>query len=348
MSQEATTTSTPKPALQAAGHSGVSQSESGEIFFKPSDLAEVEFYKKVSADHPELQEIVPTFYGILTEGNNIINAENVQPELIVVSETPKESPGAKKKKEHVLALKSSLYGFDEPCILDVKLGHILWDDNAAQEKRDRLDEVARTTTSGSLDMRLTGMNVYYDGKPEGERVDFGKNYGRDLTAESFADGLAKYFVRETTGNKISEETRAYYKYALYYFVNRLKRVAELLQQKSFVMRGASLLFVYEGNAETVQKKLNQLEKAQELERAAEAVEEVAEELEELENELEEEEEEEELTAQDIQDQLFKLDLIDFAHTKFLEEEAGPDADVLRGISILTDVFQDYHDKIHEW
>lgn len=346
------TTTKSKPALQAAGHSGVTQSELGDIFFKPSDLGEVEFYKTVAADHPELQEVIPVFYGLLTEGNQIKTDGEISPEQLVaaaVSAEPKEAPApadgsapAKKKKEHVLALKNSLLGFEEPCILDIKLGHILWDDNAAQEKRDRLDAVARSTTSGSLDMRLTGMNVYYDDShtsktATGERVDFGKNYGRTLDAETFATGLAKYFVRDPAAtNALSPAQKRYYEYALLYFSNRLERVSELLAQKNFVMRGASVLMVYEGLASAVEDKLNKLEKAQELERQAKDEDE------------EDDEDDEAETAQDIQDSLFKLDLIDFAHTKFLTPEEGPDKDVLRGLSILTDVFKGYSANLGKW
>lgn len=389
-----------KPALQAAGHAGVHQSESGDLFYKPTDAGEVDFYLAVNESHPELLEIVPTFYGTLTEGDLV--KENEPPatttttpaaETTESTPAPSSSSGAppvpKKKKEHVIVLKSSLHGFEEPCILDIKLGHILWDDKANAEKRARLDEVARTTTSGSLDMRLTGMNVYYDDKygptegaipgdeGSGERVVFDKMYGRTLDPETFNDGLAKYFIRGLTKNaskddgdkspvsKISEDKREYYSFALYYFLNRLKRIRELLATKHFEMRGGSLLFVYEGLDKAVQEKLNQLQEAQDLEgkgllseeeadkiiKAAAEVEDVVAEVEpdveaqvqaEDDNkEEEEDEDEDETTSQDIQDRLFKLDLIDFAHTKFFDDGRGPDPGVIRGLDILIKTFEEY-------
>lgn len=351
-----------KPALQAAGHAGVQQSESGDLFYKPTDIGEIDFYKAVISDHPEFLDIIPTFYGQLTEGD--ITKEKKEESKESSGDAGENSskgapPVPKKKKEHIAVLKSSLYGFDEPCILDIKLGHILWDDKAAQEKRDRLDEVARTTTSGSLDMRLTGMNVFYDddythtdtdeskatkvdGK-KGERVVFDKIYGRILTDKNFSEGLVKYFIREpitkdsSAVKKISKVRSEYYSYALEYFVERLKIIHKILRETDFEMRGASLLFVYEGSDDAVKAKLDQLSKLQESEGKEEPA-----------KEEPEDEDDEPLTSQDVQDRLFKLDLIDFAHTKFLPKGSGPDEGVVRGIGILIDIFEKYLEESKNW
>lgn len=364
-----------KPALQAAGHAGVQQSEAGDLFYKPTDINEIDFYKAVISEHPEFLDIIPTFYGQLTEGDITKEKKEEEPneknsDKGGENNNSRNSKGAppvpKKKKEHIAVLKSSLYGFEEPCILDIKLGHILWDEKATQEKRDRLDEVARTTTSGSLDMRLTGMNVFYDddythtdteeskaikaeGK-RGERVVFDKIYGRILTKETFKDGLVKYFIREplpkdpssAKTKKISKTRSEYYSYALQYFVERLKIIHKILKESDFEMRGASLLFVYEGSDEAVKAKLEQLSKLQELESKGELP--AAKE----EQDDESEDDEEPLTSQDVQDRLFKLDLIDFAHTKFLPKGSGPDEGVVRGIGILIDIFEKYLEESQNW
>jgi len=43
-----------------------------------------------------------------------------------------------------------------PNILDVKLGTVLYDEDAPPEKRERMEKKARDTTSGEVGIRLTG------------------------------------------------------------------------------------------------------------------------------------------------------------------------------------------------
>lgn len=49
--------------------------------------------------------------------------------------------------------------FRKPNILDIKLGTVLYDDDASEEKKARMLKTARDTTSFETGVRLTGFQV---------------------------------------------------------------------------------------------------------------------------------------------------------------------------------------------
>lgn len=49
--------------------------------------------------------------------------------------------------------------FSKPNILDVKLGTVLYDDDAPPEKKERMINAAKATTSFETGVRLTGFQV---------------------------------------------------------------------------------------------------------------------------------------------------------------------------------------------
>jgi Inositol polyphosphate kinase len=51
------------------------------------------------------------------------------------------------------------YGFRKPNILDIKLGTVLYDEDAPPDKKERMQNTARRTTSGETGIRLTGFQV---------------------------------------------------------------------------------------------------------------------------------------------------------------------------------------------
>ena len=64
-------------------------------------------------------------------------------------------------EDECLCLENLSHGFKKPCVLDLKLGTQLYDDNASEEKKVRLGAVAANTTSGPLGIRLTGFQVTF-------------------------------------------------------------------------------------------------------------------------------------------------------------------------------------------
>jgi inositol-polyphosphate multikinase len=51
------------------------------------------------------------------------------------------------------------HGFRKPNILDIKLGTVLYDEDAPPDKKERMRNAARRTTSGETGIRLTGFQV---------------------------------------------------------------------------------------------------------------------------------------------------------------------------------------------
>lgn len=61
--------------------------------------------------------------------------------------------------QQVLVLQNLTHPFTKPNVLDIKLGTVLYDENATTEKRTRMEKSAQNTTSLEMGMRLTGFNV---------------------------------------------------------------------------------------------------------------------------------------------------------------------------------------------
>lgn len=49
--------------------------------------------------------------------------------------------------------------FKKPNILDIKLGTVLYDDSATEEKKQRMIKAAKETTSLETGVRITGFQV---------------------------------------------------------------------------------------------------------------------------------------------------------------------------------------------
>jgi 1D-myo-inositol-tetrakisphosphate 5-kinase/inositol-polyphosphate multikinase len=56
-------------------------------------------------------------------------------------------------------LENLSHRFRKPNILDIKLGTILYDETASEEKRLRMEKTAKDTTSFETGVRLTGFSV---------------------------------------------------------------------------------------------------------------------------------------------------------------------------------------------
>ena len=56
-------------------------------------------------------------------------------------------------------LENVSHAFARPNILDIKLGTVLYDASATPEKRARMEDTARKTTSLETGVRLTGFQV---------------------------------------------------------------------------------------------------------------------------------------------------------------------------------------------
>lgn len=321
---------------------GISSNASGTIIIKPCTQAEIDFYTLASTDpsHSAFYTHMPRFYGSLKAAPNQDELHSLlkdsdagiggaKPEALealkdaapnVGALTPthtdapdwKPSGGKKLSTGLMLAISNATAGITKPCVLDVKLGARLWDDDAPIAKRQKLDEVSNASTSGSHGFRVAGMKVYSPDETaaeehceikDGYRV-YDKFYGRDLTKdtvpqafESFLGGVADGRLKRKNAELIRKR-----------FVRELESMEYTLSKEESRMYSASILMVYEGDDAA-------LEKALELESK---------------NDAEEEDEENDDDDDEAQPKVHEACLIDFAHAKFMPGQ-GPDENALQGV-----------------
>lgn len=68
-------------------------------------------------------------------------------------------------------LENLTYGYQHPSVLDAKLGTVLHDAHASEEKKARMVKKAAETTTGQVGLRLTGCQVSCGASPRAERAD---------------------------------------------------------------------------------------------------------------------------------------------------------------------------------
>lgn len=54
------------------------------------------------------------------------------------------------------------HAFTRPSVLDVKIGTVLYSEDATEEKKKRMEEQAKTTTTWETGVRLTGCQVSFN------------------------------------------------------------------------------------------------------------------------------------------------------------------------------------------
>ncbi|KAM5476192.1 hypothetical protein MauCBS54593_000877 [Microsporum audouinii] len=375
----------------AAGHEGVRCDESGSLIAKPCTQKEILFYES-GANHPAFQKYMPTFIGSLRAGApkealNLSTANAETPLVIASAETSAEKsslplelatqtdsiaitrpakrpdepwvPSGGKKLDTGLSivLENITDGFVQPNVLDVKLGARLWDDDAVPEKREKLDQVAAETTSGSLGFRIAGMKTWAGQgqditKLSGLDVDvsanhlpstaseevkskskiiesegyrrFDKWYGRGFNERNVHEGFETFLASAKAG-KVDRSAFLAARIAA-----ELRAMQAVLESEESRMYSASVLIVYEGDPEA-------FERALEVE-SKEAT--ISEGLStrttghggDNDDDDEEEEEEDLPKVHDIR-------LIDFAHASWTPGQ-GPDENLLRGLRNVAKIMED--------
>jgi 1D-myo-inositol-tetrakisphosphate 5-kinase/inositol-polyphosphate multikinase len=283
------------------------------LIAKPCTRQEVEFYES-SALHPGFQEFMPLFIGSLS------SAEQQQPLAIAAAQqsgavflpalgdaTPAQEastsqasdvsregepakvaesawvPSGGKKLDTGLSivLENVAAGFRRPNVLDVKLGARLWADDAPPTKRNKLDAVAKETTSSSLGYRIAGMKVWtgkngdtdegsltdpyatkHEGKEgaKGEVIEkdgyrrYDKWYGRSFTEQTVKQGFETFLAGAMAG-KVDRS-----KMIAQRLVEELQNVQQLLESEESRMYSSSVLIIYEGDPEAMEHALEEEKK----------------------------------------------------------------------------------------
>ena len=337
----------------AAGHEGVRSDPTGAILIKPCTAAEVAFYQS-AADHPQFQAYMPTFMGTLAPNENQETASAVIPAPLTPSGVKNgtaaawvPSGGKKLNTGLSIVLENVTAGFKKPNVIDLKLGARLWNDDAPEAKRRRLDESSNVTTSGSLGFRVAGMKVYRPegkGKPEDDieehveieedgYLSYDKYYGRGLAAENVHVAFEKLFGGEEALKKSSQARSVAKRLA-----RDVRNLAEVLEKTESRMYSASILMVYEADEEAIEAALEEEKRRGAMRRANPGQEDGkikdGEEDEEQDDDDEEEEEEDEEQRPKVCD----MRLIDFAHAQWTPGQ-GPDTNALQGVRAVLKILE---------
>lgn len=274
--------------------------------------------------------------------------------------------GKKLSTDTAIVLENVAAGFKRPNILDVKLGSRLWADDAPPSKRAKCDQVTAETTSGSLGFRIAGMRVWQgpqaaaarSGKggedvqsaasgEEGKGGDcvsfdavtgykvYNKLYGRRFGAGDVREGFREYLVVEGAG---IDKSRA--KMLADLFAQHTRNIERILAEEESRMYSASILFVYEGDAEAMAEVLDEKPQlAHSIEAANGSSKEASKEEEDSDGGDSGSDEEEEEPPR-----IVAVKMIDFAHAMFVPGQ-GPDENVLKGVRNVRKIFEDLSKKV---
>ncbi|QLL31917.1 hypothetical protein HG536_0C00840 [Torulaspora globosa] len=248
---------------KAAGHDGTLTDKDELLVFKPTVQQELDFYKaiqnkmysseeSVEGDVP-LYSWMPTFLGVLDEGfREVPEGAKVLSTVVPSDDGSRENSTDIGDKKYIV-LENLLHGFSQPNVLDVKLGKVLYDENASDEKKDRLNQVSRTTTSGSLGFRICGMKLkknaslngidaaYYE-TDDDDYVFLNKFYGRSRTKENIEEAFCVFFASDAlSSERIKKLKRTFHQ--------RLQLLYNTLLEEEVRMISCSLLLIYEGDPE---------------------------------------------------------------------------------------------------
>ncbi|KXT12540.1 hypothetical protein AC579_7489 [Pseudocercospora musae] len=299
----------------AAGHDGVLSDESGELLIKPCTQAEIAFYQESLQHHPKFYELMPTFMGTLSLG-----APATSPDVTAVSEDQKDKNllhGQNIASETAIVLENLEHGFKRANVLDLKLGAVLYHpEQTKAEKAERLDKVAAETTSGSLNFRIAGMKVW-----NGHSFDiYDKFYGRKFSAENVKDAFATFFSSLGAGGAVRKDDA---RELLETILAEITKARHSLERSESRMYSASILIVYEGDADALETLMGGDPKTPRVDERAPTTFEVKKSQEE-----EEDEEESPPTTHVVK-------MIDFAHAAWTPGK-GPDTNVITGLKNIED------------
>ncbi|KAJ9075027.1 hypothetical protein DSO57_1000311 [Entomophthora muscae] len=328
--KSASTESGKKFENQVAGHMNILSSEDDSIIMKPCLTAEREFYEQ-SPCFPDLLPFLASYMGTLTSAQpeQVSSYESVptvstisvvteipDAENILFSRTLKNGVESltTNPKARYICLENLLCTFSKPSVLDLKLGTVLVDHLASEEKKKRMYAKALATTTHDLGIRVTGMKVYdhTTGQYEVYKRDFGVNLNKDTAISAFEKFIPARIPQHIRIELIES------------FIERLQDFGSVLKTIPARLVASSLLFIYEGDLDVFEEKMVEYQALCAAPSPADS--------------------QEDYCSEDLMGPPFDLKLIDFAHSFFLPSEMlpnpynfprgveGPDAGCLLGVS----------------
>lgn len=346
-------------ALTAAGHEGITIDASGSLLIKPCTQAEINFYESAKF-HPAFQAHMPVYMGSLTLNTDPdVTAAATGAEISKAQSPPgvdtapiswKPSSGAKLKSDLSIVLSNATAGFKQPNVLDLKLGARLWDDDAPPAKRQRLDDVAKSSTSGTLGFRVAGMKVYVGDHDDNEQVSrevnttvshgyktYDKFYGRsNIQVENVRSAFDAFLSSvDLPVEEMPTERRKLKQKLVERFCQEVESIQSTLEAEESRMYSASILMVYEGDPVALEEAIAY----REAEAQPEQPEQESGDVDEEDDGIGEEEED------DVEEKykVHEVVMIDFAHAHWTPGQ-GPDENALRGVRNICKIL---HEMLEE-
>ncbi|XP_054153379.1 inositol hexakisphosphate kinase 3-like [Oppia nitens] len=135
-----------------------------------------------------------------------------------------------------LLLENLTYNYKFPCVMDIKMGVRQYDDFANESKILSHTIKVSKTTSGSLGLRITGVQVY--NKSSDRFICHNKYYGRTLTTEGFLKTM-KTFLQMDSQSKVI---------LIGLMIEKLEKLLAVIENLNyFRFYTTSLLIIYEGS-----------------------------------------------------------------------------------------------------
>jgi adenylate kinase family enzyme len=208
-SGEPTTTEKTEDKLlenQAGGHQDAFSTSDDGTLTKKCNAGEWTFYNTTLAQNPELIPFVPGF--VRVEG------------------TADDNPR--------VVLKDLTRGYGKPCVMDIKLGTTSAAPDASPEKAASMVAKDEGSTTVSMGVRVVGLKTF--NAQDGAWVSRDKPWGKELTDETFADGVRFFFDQPEPRPELVKE-----------FSERIRAVEKFMSEQSKLMFiSSSLLFVFDG------------------------------------------------------------------------------------------------------
>ncbi|GAA5987929.1 hypothetical protein JCM10908_007274 [Rhodotorula pacifica] len=174
-------------AHQVGGHADtiLASPLSSSTLIKPASERELEFYQSLGpslAGGRFVHDWTPAFYGTL-RAHRASDGSATEGAISAASQ-PSGQPD-------MLVLENLTHRFLRPNVLDIKLGTQLYDEDATEEKKERMRKAAEASTSGTTGVRLTGFQVW--NAATHAYVQTEKAFGKSLAPDELEIGLARFF-----------------------------------------------------------------------------------------------------------------------------------------------------------
>ncbi|KWU43964.1 SAICAR synthase-like protein, partial [Rhodotorula sp. JG-1b] len=175
-------------AHQVGGHADtiLASPLSSSTLIKPASERELAFYQSLGpslAGGDFVQTWTPAFYGTLKA--------HAPPAAAAAAAATPGAPASTPAPPDMLVLENLTHRFQRPNVLDIKLGTQLYDEDASDEKRERMQRASEASTSGTTGIRLTGFQVWNHATQTYVQTE--KAFGKSLAVDELDLGLARFF-----------------------------------------------------------------------------------------------------------------------------------------------------------